>query len=225
MKHLKTTQKNLISIVLFVLTLLMNFLGARGVINGASQSDVSQMFPTLITPAGFTFSIWGVIYSLIFIALVWGSIHYKKEYYQQTTDKISVVFWISCLLNIAWIVAFSYQIIWLSAILIVALCSSVVLLIKKLAHTHGNTKSLFDLGFGIYGGWLTIASLVNFFAFLVSIDFQFFGQELCLYTILLALFLVFVVYLQSIHKNPFFNLAIIWAFFGISVEECVRIKK
>ncbi len=215
MKNANIKKMSQISLVLFVIMIIINTLGAQGFINNLSQSDVSMMFPTLITPAGFTFSIWWVIYTLLCITLVASLIRYKNSYYEKIISSVSVLFWVSCFLNIAWIVAFSYKIIWLSAILIVWMFVTLFQIIKKVQTLNGNKKWLFDLSFGLYSWWLAIASVVNFVAYLVSIGFNFWGQEQMFYIVLLLIFLVVASALQFIHRNPFFNLSIAWAFFGI----------
>lgn len=63
-----TKKKAILNVGLLLLTFLINFLGASGFINGISQADVSDKYHTLITPAGFTFSIWGIIYTLILVS-------------------------------------------------------------------------------------------------------------------------------------------------------------
>ena len=47
--------------IILIGTLLINSLGASGQINNYSQKEVSDKFPTLITPNPGTFSIWGII--------------------------------------------------------------------------------------------------------------------------------------------------------------------
>ncbi|MER2010564.1 MAG: tryptophan-rich sensory protein, partial [Psychrobacillus sp.] len=66
---MKTKTKAWLNLGLLILTLGVNFLGGTGRINNLSQGDVSDMYNTLLTPAGFTFSIWSVIYGLLFISL------------------------------------------------------------------------------------------------------------------------------------------------------------
>lgn len=55
------------NVVLLLFTFFVNFLGGSGRINGMSQAAVSDKYNTLITPAGYTFSIWGIIYSLLLV--------------------------------------------------------------------------------------------------------------------------------------------------------------
>ncbi|WP_373471495.1 hypothetical protein [Carnobacterium alterfunditum] len=58
---MKQKTKTYINAILLVITLIINGMGAFGLINGLSQKEVSDMYPTLITPAPSTFSIWSVI--------------------------------------------------------------------------------------------------------------------------------------------------------------------
>ncbi len=67
---MERTKKAWINLVLLAVTLAVNTLGALGVINGLSQKEVSDRFPTLITPSPSTFSIWGVIYGLVILGTV-----------------------------------------------------------------------------------------------------------------------------------------------------------
>ena len=63
------TKKAWSNAILLAVTLVINTLGAIGFINGLSQKQISDMYVTLITPSPSTFSIWGVIYSLLIYRL------------------------------------------------------------------------------------------------------------------------------------------------------------
>ena len=69
---MNTKTKAWVNMGLFLLTLLINTLGAYGFINGSSQKEVSDTYQTLITPSPATFSIWGVIYTLLLICPPFG---------------------------------------------------------------------------------------------------------------------------------------------------------
>ncbi len=203
-----------INLVLYAITVGINYASAMGFINGNSQSQVSKAFPTMITPSGFAFSIWGLIYVLIFLSIIL-PLFKKTDIAIDSLVYISPIFWISCLINIGWTFAFSYKIIWLSAILIIVLWVNILDILLKLKSIKKETKGLIDIAFGFYAGWLGIASLVNFVAFLVSVDFAFFGNEKIFCTVFLALFIMFSTLLQKSHKSPVYNLSIVWAFYAI----------
>ncbi len=208
-------KKNMIiSLIFYIAIIVTNYLGATGFINGNSQSDVSKNFPTMITPAGFAFSIWGVIYFIMFLAII-SPLFKKSEMNAKKLNAIAKLFWVSALINIAWTIVFSYEIIWLSAILILALLITVFTMMKKLKTIGGDDNGFFDLGFGLYAGWLSIASVVNVMAFLYSINFNFFNNSEVFYCVLLSVFVVIIALLQKFHNNPFYVLSIVWAFFGI----------
>ncbi len=215
---MKNYRKNVfISLALYFVTLFVNALSGAGLINGNSQSDVSRAYPSGITPAPYAFSIWGVIYLCILLSIL-TPLFNNSERNIKNINEISILFWISCLFNIAWTVVFSYEFIWLSAILIVCILIFAFKIMVRLKKMSGHKNGIFDLGFGLYAGWLSIASVVNFVAFLVSINFKFFGNREMFDSILLSVFILLIALIQKRHNNPFYNLSIIWAFIGILVR-------
>ena len=55
---------SIVNIIVFGAMLYLNYMGGAGLINDINTGEVSNLYPTLFTPAGFTFSIWGIIYLL-----------------------------------------------------------------------------------------------------------------------------------------------------------------
>ncbi len=215
MKEITNKKLVIINLVFYVVVIFTNFLGAKGLINGSSQKAVSESFPTMITPAGFAFSIWGVIYGLMLASFIILFIKSDKEGYSEVIKQTSFLFWASSILNILWIVVFSYRIMWLAMMLIWGIFLSLLLIIKKLNNIDRRCKSLYDITFGIYSGWVFAASFVNTAAFLVSIGFGFFGNPIAFYSVLLLIVIVVGVLLNKLHNNPTFYLSIAWAFFAI----------
>jgi len=213
MKH-KT--KSWINAVLLVFTLIVNGMGASGLINGLSQKEVSDMYPTLITPAPSTFSIWGIIYTFLIISIIFMIIKSEDPYYERVIDEISFLFWLSCALNIVWIVSFSYTFIGLSTIFIFAFLIVMVLIVKRIAKIQRRGRWLLPITFGLYSGWLFIATVVNIAAWLVKIQWGRFGISAEIWssiTPVLAVGLTLMVLQKT--KNAIFPIPIAWAYFGI----------
>lgn len=197
-------------------TLVVNTLGAMGIINGLSQKQVSDRYPTLITPGPATFSIWGVIYSLLIVSVIVMIVRKNDPYYQKATDRISVLFRISCILNMAWIVAFSYEQIEISALLILGFVIMLSLICQKLLKIREGKRWLLPLSFGLYTGWLFIATVVNMAAALVKLEWDRFGiSEEAWAMIVLAVAVLLVVFVQMRNQNAVFPLPIAWAYLGI----------
>ena len=83
------TKKAWINGLFLIVTLVINTLGAVGVINGLTQKQISDMYVTLITPSPATFSIWSVIYSLLLISMIVMIVKKDDLYYQKAIDHIS----------------------------------------------------------------------------------------------------------------------------------------
>ncbi len=214
-KNMTNKKILLINVVVYIILVFTNFLGARGLINNSSQKAVSASFPTMITPAGFAFAIWGLIYVLMIVSFILLFIKSNQEENSRIIKETSIFFWISSILNILWTVVFSYRIMWLAMLLIWAIFLSLLALINRLKNIERSHKNLYDITFGIYSGWVFAASFVNTSAFLVSIDFNFFGNPTVFYSVLLLVAIVIGVLLNKVHKNPIFYLSIAWAFFAI----------
>jgi benzodiazapine receptor len=200
----------------FILTLVVNGLGAFGIINGMSQQEVSAKYQTLITPAPSTFSIWSIIYVLLGISIIVMIVKKDDRYYRTALNEISTLFIISSLLNVAWIVAFSYLQLVLSTLFILAFVVTLTLICLRLVEINDGNHFLLPLTFGLYTGWLFIASVVNVAATLVKVNWDGFGipfEILAAGTLIVAIFLVLFV-MRSIH-NVIFPLPIAWAYFGI----------
>lgn len=197
-------------------TLVINTLGALGFINGLSQKEISDMFVTLITPSPSTFSIWSVIYSLLIISIIVMIVKKDDSYYKSAINQISTLFWVSCILNIAWIVAFSYVQIELSVLFIFGFLITLSLICQKLLKNQDRKRWLLPLSFGIYTGWLFIATVVNIAAMLVKLKWNGFGiaPEIWAIIILIIAILLVVAVLSKI-RNAAFPLPIAWAYFGI----------
>lgn len=200
----------------FVVTLAVNTLGAIGVINGLSQKQISDMYLTLITPSPATFSIWSVIYTLLLISLIVMIVRKNDSYYDRAVDQISSLFRISCVLNIAWIVSFSYVLVELSLLFILGFVITLTLICQKLLTIQDKKRWLLPLTFGLYTGWLVIATVVNTAAALVKLKWNGFGLANDVWGIIILIVAVFlVIFVLSKIRNAAFPLPVAWAYFGI----------
>jgi hypothetical protein len=213
---MNNVKKSWINLLFIVTTLIVNGIGAAGIINGLSQKEISDRYLTLITPNPMTFSIWSLIYIFLIISVITMIVRKKDLYYQNALEEISVLFWISSVFNMVWIVFFSFELIVLSSLFIFAFLINLSLIGIKLRKIHQKGRVLLPITFGLYTGWLMIATVVNIAASLVKIEWNGFGIEheiLAAVTLFIAILLVYLV--QRNNKNAIFPLPIAWAYFGI----------
>ncbi len=213
---MEKTRKAWVNLIFLAATLVINTLGAIGLINGFTQKQISDMYQTLITPSPSTFSIWSVIYSLLIISLIVMVVKKNDSYYQTAVDEISTLFRISCIFNMAWIVAFSYILIELSVLFIFAFLITLSLICQKLLKIQKGKRWLLPLTFGLYTGWLFIATVVNIAAALVKQNWDGFGiAESTWAVIILIVAVVLVILVLLKNRNAAFPLPIAWAYLGI----------
>ncbi|MEM3357046.1 MAG: tryptophan-rich sensory protein, partial [Candidatus Bathyarchaeia archaeon] len=92
----------------FLLTLIVNSLaGSTTIIGGKNTAQISDANPTLITPAGYVFSIWGIIYILLGVFVIFQALPSEKgKDYQK---RIGWLFILSSLLNVAWLFLWQFE--------------------------------------------------------------------------------------------------------------------
>lgn len=216
---METRTKAWINLGLLLLIIVVNFLGGTGQINGTSQSEVSDSYHTLITPAGFTFSIWSVIYILLLISMITMVIKHKDDYYSPVIERISPFLWLSYATNMIWIVLFSYRFVGVSTVFIFAYLFSLSIIMMRLKPLSQKRQWLLPLTIGLNTGWLFIASVVNVAASLVKIEWDGWGLSQSNWAmIMMVVATLLTLLVLSIVKNASFPLPIAWALFGIFME-------
>jgi hypothetical protein len=201
-----------VTLLLYGVVLVVNYLANALPINGKNTGELSDQYPNLFVPAGLTFSIWGVIY-LLLLAQVGLLFSRKREATEQ-----AVGWWLAVnfLCNTMWIFAWHYEWIELSLLIMIGLLSTLAMINRALA---ASTDGFARLTFGIYLGWICIATIANVTAMLVSYSWH--GALLPEWA--WAVLLIFigagvVVWLIHTLNNPFLALAVCWAFLGIILK-------
>ena len=114
-------------LIVTVFTLVMNYLATSLPLNGMSTKALSDGLSTLITPAGFTFGIWSVIY-LGIIGLTLAILTKKIT----LPDRVMIWYIVSALANGLRIVARHYQNLHLAMIIILILLISLIIIDRTL---------------------------------------------------------------------------------------------
>ena len=207
----------------FVLTIIVNGLaGSTTLIGGKTTADISNLYPTLITPAGYVFAIWGVIYILLGVFVVYQALPREKG--KEYQSKIGGLFVLSSLLNVTWLFFWQNEILSLSVVVMFLLLVSLIAIYLRL-NIGKSTASLREklaihLPFSVYLGWITIASTANVAALLVSIGWDGFRISLETRSVLIIIVpLLITLTVITIRKDIAFALVIVWALLGIMANQ------
>lgn len=204
----------LVALLTFLFMLVMNALATTLPLNGQSTNEISDRYDTLFAPIGFTFAIWGIIYLTLGVYTV----------VQLVADnalirEITPWFIASNLLNGVWIIAWHYELLWLAAIIIVALLLTLMKINTRTTKQRpelGSTLTI-RMPFAIYFGWVTVATVANISALLVQAglgDGFWLSAEGWTIVILVVAALIGIV-TSWVNTSPAYVGVFVWAYWGI----------
>lgn len=217
----KTLQ--LLNIFFFAVTIYVNYASAAGVFGDTTQATMSAKYPSLFTPAGYAFSIWGLIYLLLFGFIVFQA---RSLWMKVNSDdyvlKTGWWFIFSCIANSLWCYLFVMDYIFLSVFVIFFLLFCLLKIIKnnemKLLPADRSVYLFLWLPFIIYGGWLTVACIANVTTVLIKINWGAWGISPTIWTLFMIGIATSVNLLVTWRRNlSEFALVGAWALTAISV--------
>lgn len=207
--------------------LAVNTLANTLPINGYNTGQISAFYPNLFVPAGFTFGIWSIIYLLMTGFAITSFRHLwlgKTDAAGRLSKVISPLFLLTCLLNAGWIIAWHYLQTGLSVIIMLAFLTTLVRIYLALQPLQSGLNSLQRLFmyqfFVVYLGWISVATIANLTAWLVSLSWNGFGIPAVNYSIaLITIAIALGGYFTLGRKDAAYGLVIAWALFGIQASQ------
>jgi len=180
-KRILQITATVINVALFILLLLFNYYASRPnegpfrhLFGNATTGEVSDKFYIEITPAGWAFSIWGLIYAWQTAWIIYSLTLLCRVGSQGLISPVLlIVYAVSSVINIAWLILWSRELIQSSSILLFAI-SFLLYGSMALSYATVNIESraiskrdfilvqvLVNNGLALYTTWTTIASLIN----------------------------------------------------------------
>lgn len=207
----------------FLVMVSVNALANILPLNGMNTGEVANLYPNLFTPAAITFSIWGLIYLLLaaFVLYQLGLFSKNSVYRADVIQEIGLYFAISSFANALWIVAWHYRMVFLSVLIMLVILYCLIIISTKLSKTTLSMKEklFIKLPFSIYFGWITVATIANITALLVSIGWNGWGISEEMWTVIVMIVgLLTGITTMVNNKDIAYGLAIIWAYAGILIK-------
>ncbi len=212
-----------VNFVAFLLTIAFNWLSSSGFINGIDMTEAAARYEVWITPSGFTFGIWGIIYLFLFMFVIF-QLHtpVSKSNHIQLIGNYFVY---TCIFNVLWLITYQYDLIWVSVIVMVALLLSLLHLYNNIRKDRKFTykeKWFIKVPFSLYTAWITLATILNVSSFLSKMqtlyNWSFLGVlSPAIWTIIL-LMIALILGLKYLWKrlDPVAVLVFVWALIGIA---------
>lgn len=207
----------IVAAILFIFVIVMNVLANSLPLGGITTGAVSYRYPNLFQPSGMTFSIWGVIYLL----LGWFTIFQLSTLTQPLVERVDASFYlnllfaISSIFNVLWLLSWHYNRIMLSMVMMVVLLISLLIATRYAMPLKGISA----VAFSVYLGWICVATIANASITLVSIGVASFSNLSIILTILILIIGVVIGSVYALKDNNLaFALVFLWAYLGIFIR-------
>ncbi len=197
--------------------IFINYLAGTGKINNVTPEVISDKYATIITPAGYAFAIW----SLIYLGMIAFSIYQllPSQADNPIFRRIRTVYLLNCVANCAWIYLWHYEAILAALGVIFLLLATLVYINLQTRNAETTAETwLVKIPFSIYFGWVTVASILNASIALVYLgvrmtDFpsQILGAILIVIAVILGILMRFKLGLVA------YPLTVAWALTAIAV--------
>jgi len=218
---MKDLFRQIMVVLSIILTIFVNTLANILPINGLNTGEISDRFKVYFVPAGYVFSIWGIIY----IGLILYGIYQAMPAQKDNPRLRATGWWIALggLANSAWIFLWHYEQFPLTVVVMLVLLATLIITYLRLRHgsetVTASEKWLVRLPFSIYLGWITVATVANATSLLDYLEWDGFGiaPETWMLIILAAVLLITVL-MNFTRRDIGYSAVILWALAGISVK-------
>ena len=214
--------RQVVNVIALVVTIGVNALANILPINGQATGAISDRFPARFTPAGYVFSIWGLIYLALAAFVIYQAFPAQRE--NPLLRRIGWWFAASCALNVTWLLAWHYNQFPLTMVLMVGLLTSLVAIYISLRRSDAPVSRpehwLVRVPFSIYLGWITVATVANACITLMSLNWNGLGISAEVWAVvLLVVGLVLAAFFALRFADPAYGAVILWAYIGIVVKQ------
>jgi benzodiazapine receptor len=208
-------------VVTFLFTITANGLASALPLNGQSTGAISDSFQVVFVPAGYVFSIWGVIYLLLAGFTIYQALPSQRG--KVVLQKIGWFAALSNLLNGAWIFFWHYNYFAWTLVIMLGLLATLIAIFLRLDVGKRKfttaEKWLVSIPFSVYLGWITVATIANATALLKFSGWNGWGIDGQTWTIILLAAGVAISILMSLSRRDIgYALVLVWAFIGIGVK-------
>jgi hypothetical protein len=218
----KDTVRQVTNLLTVLLALTVNILATVLPLNGQDTAEISDRFKVFFVPAGYVFSIWGIIY-LGWIAFTIFQFQ-PSQRDNPRLRRLGYLFAISNIANAAWLFCWHYNLFGLSVIVMLSLLGLLIASYLRLNVNRSDvTRTEYwsaDVLFSVYLGWITVATVANITDWLYFVGWDGFGipaQSWAVFMLVVASALGFLMTLTR--RDVGYVAVLVWAFAGIAVKQ------
>jgi benzodiazapine receptor len=210
-----------VNAVAVAITIVFNILANALPLNGLNTGEISDRFAVYFVPAGYVFSIWGLIYVGWIAFAVYQALPAQRE--NPRLVRLGYWFALSCVANIGWLISWHYEYFIAGPFILAAL--AILLIVAYLRLEIGRTRVstaerwCVQIPFSVYLAWATVATIANVTSTLYFVGWSGLGiaPEVWAAVMLVVATIVGVLVYRD-RRDVAFQLVLVWAFVGIATK-------
>lgn len=214
----------ILNVLAFAAVIVVNVLSNVLPLNGRTAAEISDALPSFFTPAGYTFSIWGLIYSALLGFVIYQALPAQRH--NSLVGRIGWLFVASSFFNVSWLFAWHYGYYVLSVVLMISLLLTLIAIYQRLEIGSPQPrlplldKLLVQGPFSLYLGWITVATIANVASVLVYLGWDGFGISGPVWSaVMMVVATAVAAVLLFNRRNLAYAAVLVWALFGIRAAQ------
>ena len=217
----KDAVRQYINLLAVIVTIAFNGLANALPLNGQNTGQISDRFQVYFVPAGYVFSIWGLIYLSCLAFAVYQVLPAQRE--NPRLQRIGYLFALSCVANMAWLFLWHYEYFVLTVVVMLILLLLLIAIYLRLQIGKVQVAPIeqwcVNIPFSIYLGWITVATIANITAVLDYLQWNGWGISPEVWTLVMLTAGVCIASAVSLTRGDVaYMFVIIWAFAGIAIK-------
>jgi len=217
----RDTVRQTVNVLALIGMVVLNGLANALPFNGLTTGEVSDRFEVYFVPAGYVFSIWGLIYVALAAFAVYQALPSQRD--NPRLRGIGYLFAFSAVANVGWLFFWHYELFTLTIVAMVTLLLLLIAIYLRLGigrtSVPASEKWFVRLPFSIYLGWVTVATIANATSLLDFLNWGGWGISPEAWTvIMLAVATGLTAAVTFTRGDLAYGAVIVWAFAGIAVK-------
>jgi benzodiazapine receptor len=218
---MKDTVRQVVNVLATIGVIAVNGLANALPLNGQTTGEISDRFDVYFVPAGYVFSIWGVIYLALLSFTIYQALPSQRD--NPRLRRIGYLYALSCVANIAWLFLWHYEFFELTIVAMGALLLLLIAIYLVLGFGRSRVSAaetwLARVPFSIYLGWITVATIANVTSLLDYLNWSGWGIDPQMWAVIMLIAGAVIASAVSVTRGDVaYVLVIVWAFAGIAVK-------
>jgi benzodiazapine receptor len=214
--------RQVVDVLAVIATIGVNALANVLPLNGLTTGEISDRFKVYFVPAGYVFSIWGLIYLGLILFAVYQALPSQRS--NPRLERVGYLFALSCLANIVWLFLWHYEQFPLTLIAMFSLLGLLIAIYLRLGIGRGAISKgelwCVRAPFSVYLGWVSVASIANVSATLDYLKWNGWGIAPQVWAVIMLIVGVGLALAMSLSRgDAAYVLVLIWAYAGIAVKQ------